>query len=77
MYHRQVEWAKVLVEGKVRQIIINVEKECILIVLGRLTVSDPIQFVYKKEMLMLRKALLINIKNLTNFYTSSRNTYLV
>ena len=51
--HRQVQGPKVLVEGKVRQIVVDVEKESIFVVLGWLGVGDPKEFFYKvkqKEM---------------------------
>lgn len=38
MYHRQIEWSEVLVEREVRQVIVDVEEECVLVVLGRLLV---------------------------------------
>ena len=47
VYVGQVEWAKVVVEGGVSQIVINVEEEGVLNVLWGLSVRDPVQFVYK------------------------------
>jgi len=45
MNHSQIEWAKILVEGEVSEIIINIEKESVLEVLWWLSVGDPIKLV--------------------------------
>ena len=42
MDHGQIEWAKILVEGKVREVIIDIEEEGILEILWWLDITDPI-----------------------------------
>lgn len=43
--HCQVKWAEVLVEGKIRQVLVDVEKEGVLVVLRRLDIADPVQLI--------------------------------
>jgi hypothetical protein len=43
--HRQVQWAKVFVEGEVSQVVINVKEKCIFEVLRRPDIRDPKEFV--------------------------------
>lgn len=45
MDHSQVEGAEVFVEWEISEIVVNVKKESVLEVLGRLGVSDPVEFV--------------------------------
>lgn len=41
MYHSQVERPEVLIEWHIYKIIVNVEEESILVILGRLNVRNP------------------------------------
>lgn len=43
--HSEVQWAEVLVEWEVREIVINVKEERILEVLWWLVIRNPIQFI--------------------------------
>ena len=47
MNHSEIQRAEVLVEGEVSKIIINIEEECVLVVLWWFRVRKPIQFIYK------------------------------
>ena len=49
MYHGQVQWPEILVERHIGQIVIDVEEESVFVVLWRLEVRDPVQFVYKQK----------------------------
>ena len=43
--HCQIQGTEVLVEWKVGQIIIDIEEESVLVVLRRLCVTNPVQFI--------------------------------
>lgn len=43
--HRQIQGTEVLVEWEVGQIIIDIEEESVLVVLRRLRVTNPVQFI--------------------------------
>ena len=45
MNHGQIQWAEVLIEGKVSQIIINIEEKGVPVILWRLTVAHPVKAV--------------------------------
>jgi len=45
MDHRKIQWAEILVEWHINQIIIDIEKEAIFEILRRFTVSHPVQSV--------------------------------
>ena len=47
MDHGKVERTKVLVEGEVGQVVVNVKEESVLEVLRRLGVGNPVQLVYR------------------------------
>ena len=49
VYHCQVQWPEILVERHIGQIVIDVEEESVFVVLWRLEVRDPVQFVYKQK----------------------------
>jgi hypothetical protein len=49
MDHCQVQRPKILVKWIVCKVVIDVEEEGVLEVLGRLSITDPIQFIYDKE----------------------------
>lgn len=42
---RKIQWAKILVEWHINQIIIDIEKEAVVIILRRLAVCYPIQLI--------------------------------
>ena len=44
--HRQVEWTEVFIEWVVCQVTVDVEKECIFIILRWLSICNPVQLVY-------------------------------
>ena len=46
MHHRQNQRSKILVEGEIRQVVVDVEEESILIILRWLCVRNPKQFIY-------------------------------
>ena len=45
MHHCQIERSKVFVEGEVDQVSVDVEEECVLVVLRRFDVAYPVQLV--------------------------------
>ena len=45
MNHCQIQGAEVLVEWEVGQIVVNIEEESVLVVLRRLRVTNPVQFI--------------------------------
>lgn len=45
VHHRKIKGTKIFIEGEVRQIVVNVEEEGVLVVLGRLQVGHPIQLI--------------------------------
>ena len=47
MHHGQVQWTKIFVEREVRQIVVNIEEEGVLVVLRRAGTGDPVKLVYK------------------------------
>lgn len=47
--HCEIERAEVLVEWEVGEIIVNIEEECILEVLWWLVIRNPIQFIYREN----------------------------
>ena len=49
MDHCQIEWTKVLVEWEISKIVVDVEKESIFEILWRLSVRNPIEFVYREK----------------------------
>lgn len=42
MNHGQIEWTEILVEGEVREIVVDVKEESILVVLWRFHVGHPV-----------------------------------
>jgi hypothetical protein len=53
MDHCQVQGTEIFVEREVRQIIVDIEEECILVILRWLCARYPIQFVYKTDSIRL------------------------
>jgi hypothetical protein len=49
MDHSQIQWAEILVEGHVGEVIINVEEESVGNVDRGFLIGDPVKFIYKKE----------------------------
>ena len=49
MDHRQIQWAEVFVEREVSKVVVNIKEECVLEILWRLGVTDPVKFVYIKS----------------------------
>ena len=45
--HGKVEWTEVFVEWVVGEVAVDVEKECIFIILRWLSICDPVQLVYR------------------------------
>ena len=43
--HCQIQGTKVLVEWEVGQIVVNIEEKSVLVVLRRLRVTNPVQFI--------------------------------
>ena len=43
--HSKVQWAEVLVEWEVSEIVVDVKEECILVVLWCLVIRNPIEFI--------------------------------
>lgn len=43
--HSEVQWAEVLVEWEVREIVVDVKEECVLEVLWWLVIRNPIEFI--------------------------------
>ena len=46
MNHGQIQRSEILVEWKIRQVVVDVEEESILIILRWLCVRNPKQFIY-------------------------------
>ena len=46
VHHSQVKWSEILVEREVSEVVVNVEEECVLVVLWSLGITDPIEFIY-------------------------------
>ena len=46
MNHRQIQRSKILVEWEIRQVVVDVEEESILVILRWLRVRNPKQFIY-------------------------------
>ena len=48
MHHRQIQRSKILVEWEIRQVVVDVEEESILVILRWLRVRNPKQFIYSE-----------------------------
>ena len=46
MDHGQIEWTEIFVEREVRQVIVNIEEERVLVVLRWLGARDPVELIY-------------------------------
>ena len=46
--HGEVERPEIFIEREVRQIVVDVEEEGVLVVLRRVRTGHPVQFVYKR-----------------------------
>ena len=49
MHHCEVQRPEIFVEREVSKIIINIEKECVLVILRWFRTRNPVQFIYNKE----------------------------
>ena len=49
MHHRQVQRTEIFVEREVRQIVVDIEEECILVILWWLCARDPIEFICNRK----------------------------
>ena len=49
MYHRQIQWAEILVKRHVSKVIVNIEEESVLVVLWWFVIGYPIKLAYKKK----------------------------
>ena len=49
MNHRKIERPKVFVEREISEVVVDVEEKGVSVVLWRLTVSNPVQLVYRTK----------------------------